>query len=517
MEAVIAIGAIIIFFAVLLLINRKNLGVSSFNEYATANSAFGFIAITFSVLATWYVGATFTAWAASAIGQGFTALYVTPYATFTTVVMMLIGERTFVWAKRYKLQTQSDLIGYRYDSKTLQLLTGLCGVIFSAPWLLLEWVTQGYIFQYASGGRLSPAIGMLVGIIVVVLYVSLGGMKSVITANVLQGALMIFGGTALFIYLTCTQFQTFGVTGVGSGFQMLLRDFPEILTYPGPAGIEASPYPVWASMVIASAFGGFLWPWAYNKLFASSSAADIKKSALLAPALGTVFYLFFVILGNMMHFRADIVGYPDSGFMLVAAEAGPIPLALMSVLIMAVSVGTVSGIMQAMSTGISRDIAPFIKKDITDDQAIKIARIAVIVMCALAYIIAVIAKPAGQLLTIVLFTYQGIVQLFPIIILGLWWKRANAKAAIASYLCGTAVAMILYFFMPAPMAALGWSGGMYGLVVNFAILIIGSAMSKPSERAETMFKEYLIIKALTRQKVKGAGPGPVVPPPEAAQ
>ena len=44
----IPLGCLVAFLAVLLLINRKNMGVSGFTDFAVTNSGFGFMAITFA-------------------------------------------------------------------------------------------------------------------------------------------------------------------------------------------------------------------------------------------------------------------------------------------------------------------------------------------------------------------------------------------------------------------------------------------------------------------------------------
>ena len=45
------------------------------------------------MLATWYVGGTFTAWAGFAVGYGFIAYDVTPYALMTLDTLYLGADR----------------------------------------------------------------------------------------------------------------------------------------------------------------------------------------------------------------------------------------------------------------------------------------------------------------------------------------------------------------------------------------------------------------------------------------
>ena len=83
----------ILFFAFMLFIIRNQLGVSTFEEYATGNRSFGFIALTFSVLATWFTGSMYTAWAGMTIQFGYVGIYVVAYATISLLTMYFVAPQ----------------------------------------------------------------------------------------------------------------------------------------------------------------------------------------------------------------------------------------------------------------------------------------------------------------------------------------------------------------------------------------------------------------------------------------
>lgn len=475
-----SITFIVIFFVIVFAINAKNFGVKSFEEYATARGSFGVMAISLAVFSTWYVGATFTAFAGYSVGYGFIGLYVLTYATLTMLSMYLVAEKTYIWGKKYHISTQAELMDLRYKSSMVRLVVGIAGIVFTAPWLLMEWITQGVIFNYATNGLISPVVGMIIGIIVVLAYVSLGGMKSVITANIFQGAFMFFVGTSVMIYMI---FKFAG--GLSSGMDSLVANYPETLTFPGP-GWEL-PTPFWTSIIITSGLGGFMWPWVYNKLFASDSIRSIKQSALIAPIIGGIFYVAFQLLGNVLYMNDTARNNPEEAYMWAAGQIGPFVLALMSTVIMATSIATVSGIIQAMSTSISRDVATVIKKDISEKTAMKIARFSVFIIGAICAVLATV--DVGALINVALLSYQGIIMIFPVVILGLYWKRANKEGAIAGMLVGTIVSMTLTVTEPAFIADLGWSAGVYGLIIATIIMIIAGYMRPIEPHVEELWKD----------------------------
>lgn len=492
MQIVIPIAMIIVFFGVLILINKKNLGVSSFSEYATANRTVGVLGVTMAIFSTWYVGAMFTAWAGFSVGFGMIAFYVVPYALMSVFTMYLCGPRTFLWAKKYSLETQGDLMGFRYKSPTVQFIVGLLGVVWTAPWLLMEWVTQGYIFEYASQGYISPFWGMLMGVVVVLVYVSLGGMKSVITANIFQGIFMFVVGNGIMLYIVYSMFG-----GFESGFNQILEQYPAMLTYPGPGWDPGTNY--WTSIVLTSCFGTFMWPWIYNKLFAADSIRSIKKSAIGAPILGMIFWAIFVYAGNFLHLLELPRSNPQEAFIWASAKMGVWPLALMSTMIMAASVATVAGIVQAMSTSFSKDMAKVIKKDITDATAVKLARYSVAGICAIALVFANI--DVGLLIFVALLTYQGIVMIFPALVLGLFWRRANKEGALASLIGGTIISMGLTFINPPFIAQWGWTPGMYGLAAAFLIMWIFGYLRPEEPQVTQMWQDIEDAKSATLKRL----------------
>jgi SSS family solute:Na+ symporter len=85
-----------------------------------------------------------------------------------------------------------------------------------------------------------------------------------------------------------------------------------------------------------------------------------------------------VILGMGLHTIEFARDNPQEAFLWIHAETGPVALGLLGVLITAASLGTVSGILNAMSTAISNDIAAVVRRDLSQRTALTIARWAVI-------------------------------------------------------------------------------------------------------------------------------------------
>ena len=117
----------------------------------------------------------------------------------------------------------------------------------------------------------------------------------------------------------------------------------------------------------------------------------------------------------------------------------------------------------------------------------KIARFSVFIIGAICAVLATV--DVGALINVALLSYQGIIMIFPVVILGLYWKRANKEGAIAGMLVGTIVSMTLTVTEPAFIADLGWSAGVYGLIIATIIMIIAGYMRPIEPHVEELWKD----------------------------
>jgi SSS family solute:Na+ symporter len=79
----------------------------------------------------------------------------------------------------------------------------------------------------------------------------------------------------------------------------------------------------------------------------------------------------------------------------------------------------------------------------SDKQIILIARIFIVVIVALTYVLAMMAKDAN-VFDLAVWCFSGFSALFPVVFAALYWKRATKEGAVASILA--ALTSWLYFF-----------------------------------------------------------------------
>ncbi|HHX51036.1 MAG TPA: hypothetical protein GX711_06325, partial [Clostridia bacterium] len=373
--AMIPLITAIAFFVLLLIINRKSYGEQAFNQFATASQTFGVWAITMSLMATWFVGSSYTAWMGFSINSGFIYTYTPIYCTFGLIFLYMIMDKVWIWGYTHKLNTQGALWALRYNSNPVKPFVGIVGMAASFPWLIMEFWTIGYLLQYGTYGYLPFMLAMILGVILIVVYVSLGGMKAVITANFIQGLVFVLGTTVF------TYFLINGMTGgVADTFKFAFNNYKEMLTFPGPGwGTNPPPTTYWTSLCVTCAVGGFLWPWTINRAFAAESPRVLKQATWQCLGIATIICFFgFLLFGMSAHNVPYALENPQTAWLWIADSiGGPVSVAIALVVAIAATVSTVSSLIHFYGTSIAEDVVKPFNPNVTDKQTTFIARITV--------------------------------------------------------------------------------------------------------------------------------------------
>jgi len=105
------------------------------------------------------------------------------------------------------------------------------------------------------------------------------------------------------------------------------------------------------------------------------------------------------------------------------------------------------------------------------------------------------------LITLAFISYQAISQLAPTLLLGIFWKRGTAAAAVAGMVSGIASATVLQVFYPISIPWFGGAtAGVIGLLINTAAYIVVT-YALPMKAAERQRVERLF----SRQAAQEAG------------
>lgn len=328
---------------------------------------------------------------------------------------------------------------------------------------------SGFILEVVFG--IDYFYGILISALVIVAYTVAGGLFASAYTNLFQVYLAIGAFWAGFLF--------FAGGFSGDSWDTIYNNAPpEFLDITGLTEIANGALINWAG-ILALGLGDIVALDFMERVFAARDPKTARRGAFMGGALT----LFTVVPTSMLgiaafyYLPADTI--PDLAFPLLATEHMPFAIgAAMLMGVIGASMSTASGGLLAISSVISRNLISRIirrrwmhKETWSDSKLLLMTRITIIPMMvagtALGYFV-----PAPGIYLILAFdiVFAGA---FAPLTFGLFWKKANMPAAIASLLVGSALRLYFFFSMPAEWAGLDT---MIPPVVSF-VLFIGVALA----------------------------------------
>lgn len=183
--------------------------------------------------------------------------------------------------------------------------------------------------------------------------------------------------------------------------------------------------------------------------------------------------------------------YVDRDIMVLAnPEIADLPawvIALVAAGGLAAALSTASGLLLVIASSISHDLYyRIINRQASEKQRLMLGRVMIGVAVVIAGYFGI--NPPGFVAQVVAFAFGlGASSFFPVIVLGIFWKRANRQGAIAGMICGISFTMFyIIHTTPAFMGADPWFLGIspqgigtVGMLINFIVTVLVSLMTAP--------------------------------------
>lgn len=415
-----------------------------------------------------------------AYSRGAAAFYIIAYGALGMIPFYFFGPKARKLGAKHGFVTQAELLEDRYNSKILSALLAFLTVIVLIPYLTLQMKGAGLVLNTISDGVIPNWLGAGIAYAVVLVYVFFSGVMGVGWTNTFQGIFMLVIAWFLGLYLPEKMYG-----GIGPMFEELMNsDFKEALSAPGLLG-NGEPWDWWgfSSAVLISAIGFSMWPHFFMKAFAAKSDRTIKLTVVLYPTF-QIFLVPILIIGFAAVLAFPGVTPADSilPHVLLQMDLPVILIGLVCAGTLAASMSSGDAIVHAAASVAVRDglsKSPSLKTWLTGDGNERtLIRILVIIISLIAYYFAVFSET--DIVSLLLGAYGGIAQMFPLVFAMFYWPRANGKGALAGLIGGILVTLFFLYnpeFKPLPMHE-----GIYGLIVNLALLIGVSLGTQPEDK-----------------------------------
>lgn len=454
-------------------------------DYFMASRSFGTIVLLFALLATnmsafIMVGIPGIVYSVGIGAYGWGSVF---FLTFP-VTFATVGYRLWLAGKKFGHITPGDLFDHRYDSEHLGTFVMLLMTFWTIPYIVAGAQGAGNLFQGLAG--VPYWIGSLVVVVVVFLYVNVGGMRGTAWTNTFQGAIMIVFIWALLVALA----SDFGGFVAASAATMSAN--PALGSRPGAVPVYG--WKFYFSWIIVFGINTLVNPHMFQRVLAGFNIETLKRVTVLYP----IGLMLVWIPPNIIGFwgAGQISDIPSQDLILpvlVNSNFGPIVGGLAMAGILAALMSTMDGQSLSVSNLFERDlIASY--TNISGGREVWLARIFVGLVLAAAWAVAYLRVQTIVGISTIAFT--GYALLFLPLMIGLYWRRANAAAAWAGLVVGFVgfwlfeIDQVTGITSPLPDA---WTFGFTAIVPLMIVQIVVVAVvpyftaQPPAERVEEYF------------------------------
>jgi cation/acetate symporter len=511
---------------------------SSTKEFYIAGGGVSPLANGIATAADWMSAASFISMAGLISFMGYDgSVYLMGWTGGYVLLALLLAP----YLRKFGKYTVPDFVGDRYYSQTARLVAVVAAIFISFTYVAGQMRGVGIVFSRFLEVDINT--GVVIGMIIVVFYAVLGGMKGITYTQVAQYCVLIFAYMvpAIFISLQLTgnPIPQLGFGGTLNDGTYLLDKVDGLLTELGFIAYTSGSKEVIDMFFITAALmvGTAGLPHVIVRFFTVPKVKDARKSAgyaLLfiailystAPAVG-VFGIYNMITNingqkieslptwvqnwqktglitiedknqdGVILYQKDKVKNEltiDKDIMVLAnPEIAGLPnwvVALVAAGGLAAALSTAAGLLLVISTAISRDLLKnALAPNISEKNELLYARISAIFAVIVAGYFGV--NPPGFVAEVVAFAFGlAAASFFPVIIMGIFSKRMNKEGAIAGMIIGLIFTLgyLIYFKFINPELNNKdhwWFGispegiGTLGMILNFVVSIIISKFTPP--------------------------------------
>lgn len=404
------------------------------------------------------------------------------YIPLFPLLMYFIMTKVWLLNSQRGYSTPADLYDDRFRSPLLRLVLALIFLATSLPFVASTFIAVARGADIASGGQVSyTGVIVVVGLVTLV-FVSLGGMKSLAWADTAQGWLFI---GALWCVVLFSLYAGFGGS-LTTAISKVWENTNAWFSYPGPDNWV--PYAARLGYPLTCAIGWtVMLPHVFIRAgFSGDSLHSQRRLMALAPVLQVFVWTGTMLIGLVAIGLVPGLSGTDTELVIpylvnnIIMPYGPgiaaVLMTLFIVGVLAVGLSTANGFLLVSGSIISEDILnKLLKIKLAPKQHMYISRGVVAVIGLLSMWLAL--HPPELIWTLLMFANSLAMSLLPILVCALYWKRATTSAAIIAAVGGAATVVLTYAFGYGD----NWYG-VFGLLASTILVVVVSYLTKQTDQ-----------------------------------
>lgn len=457
---------------------------NSMADFYLAGRGMGLFVLFLTLYATQYSGNTIVGYAGKAYRGGYTVLVTVTFMMAVIGGYLVFAPKLYRLSRKLRFITIGDYIQYRFNSRTLTVIAVAICILALGNYILTNLKAIGYIVEASTGGRVTFMQGVLYLSLIMVVYETLGGLRSVAWTDVIQGVILLLG--CAFIFGTI-EYQYGGLTETAKYY---LTERPEV--WDAPSWYEKR---LWLSTILIIFFSIPIYPQAIQRIYAARNETTLRRSFQLMVFMPLVTTLFIVVVGIVG--AAKLPGLNREGseqitLLLLGDIARNIPavsivLVLFITAAVAAIMSTIDSALLAISSLFTQDLYRLAKPRASSAHLTNMGKIfSWVIMAVMAYLAIALPQTIWRLMEIKL---EILAQVAPAIFLGINVKSLRSEAILSGLIVGTVIALgiMLASFYGLPVSTKPWGvhAGLWGLGANVITIAIVSIYQSGRESSIT--------------------------------
>ena len=444
----------------------------SISDYFLASGKVGLIPLFFTCYASVYSGETFLGVSGAGYSQGF--IMISFIAVMLAVIMSfwIIAPKIKQLADKYKFITAGDFIDNRYSYKPLRHLANIGFCIAITLYILGNFKAIGYIINHTFEGIFSFNQTVIIIAVIMTLYECLGGMKSVILTDIIQGALML-AGTLLIVVVLFYNYDFFELMKQTKGNR------PDFFEIPSWEDLLSK-----LSLIILAFFSGIFFPHIIQRIYCAKDTDTLRKmtislsftpfvSTLMVLILGIAAVALFPNLENKESAILNIVSHLSEGNILLSIFSS-----LFFVSILAAIMSTVDSASLSASSIIVSDFIDD-KNTMGEKKLIFFSRLSIVILMLIVVICTISWEES--IFSILQHKLSILAQLAPTFFLGIRKNRPSGKALFYGAMTGLILVISVHIwreFYNVTEKLFYFHDALYFLLINVLVVYVVSKLNK---------------------------------------
>lgn len=357
-------------------------------------------------------------------------------------VLMVLGKKFAIVARRYKAITLVDFLKSRYKSDAVVIAAALSIIIFIFASMAAQWVGGARLIESITGLSYTSAL-FIFGLSVLV-YVIIGGFRAVALTDAVQGTVMLVG-TVLLLVATII---------AGGGLSHIMADLvaenPHLVS-PFGAAQDLTPLYVSSFWILVGVGVVGLPQIAVRTMSYKDSRAMHRAIIVGTIVIGSVM-LGMHLIGVLA--RPIIPGIEVGDTVMPTLTLKVLPPVLAGLVLaapMAAIMSTVDSLLILVSSTVVKDLyLNYMKPEATEKQ-VKTTSFWVTTFLGVSVVLFALSPP-DFIIWLNLFAFGGLESVFiwPIV-LGLYWKKGNKYGALSSMIVGMSSYILFDRYYPSAL------------------------------------------------------------------